>query len=194
MIKATYKKTVLPNGMKVITEKLPIFRSVSIGVWVNVGTRCEKVSQNGYSHFLEHMTFKGTKSRSAREIAEIFDSVGGQLNAFTEKEQTCYYARVVDKYLPLSIEIIADMLQNSLFDPEDIEKERGVVLEEIKMYEDSPEEMVFDLFNQVLMNSHPLGMPIIGTKNVVEKLNRKALLEYMNDYYTADNIIICAAG
>lgn len=193
-MKEKYNKTILPNGIKVITESLPNFHSVSIGVWVNVGTRFENSGQYGASHFIEHMVFKGTKTKSARDIAEIFDSIGGQLNAFTEKEQTCFYARVVDSHLPLAIEIIADMLQNSVFDRDDMERERGVILEEIRMYEDSPEEMVFDLFNKVMMNNHSLGRPILGDKKDVEKISRDDLLGFMRDYYTSNNIIISAAG
>jgi len=193
-MKAIYRKTILPNGLKVITEKLPHVRSVSIGIWVNVGGRNEGPKQCGLTHFIEHMVFKGTKNRTARQIAETFDGIGGQLNAFTEKEQTCYYSRVVDTYLPLAIEVMADMIQNSLFGPEDMERERGVILEEINMYEDSPEEMVFDLFYKSMLNTHPLGRPILGNKKVIAKVSRDDILSFMHAYYAYDNIIICAAG
>lgn len=189
-----YRKTVLKNGIRVITEEIPFFKSASIGLWVSAGSRNERASVNGISHFIEHMLFKGTKTRSATDIAEIMDSVGGQLNAFTEKEQTCYYARVIDRHIPLALELLADMLLNSVFDPSEIERERGVILDEIRLYDDSPDEVIFDLFTQSLWSEHSLGRSILGTQEVVEKITKADLCSFMNDNYTAGNTIISAAG
>ncbi|MDQ7822393.1 MAG: pitrilysin family protein [Candidatus Eremiobacteraeota bacterium] len=189
-----YKKTVLDNGIKVITEEMPFFKSATIGVWVNTGSKDEPLSKNGISHFIEHMMFKGTATRSATEIAELMDSVGGQLNAFTEKEQTCYYARVIDRHVPMAIELLADMLLNSCYDPEEIERERGVVLDEVRLYEDSPDELIFDIFNKLLWDGHPLGRSILGTKKVIERISRDDLIAHVEKHYVAENLIIAAAG
>ncbi|MCL5772909.1 MAG: insulinase family protein [Firmicutes bacterium] len=190
----TYKKTVLDNGIKVITEEVPYFNSASIGFWVNTGSQNEDTSNNGVSHFIEHLFFKGTKNHSASEIAEIMDSVGGHLNAFTEKEQTCYYARVTDRHIPLAFDILSDMLLHSLLAPKDIEKEKGVVLEEIKMYEDSPDEMVFEIFTQGLWDGHPLGRSTLGSREVIKSLTRKDLMKYIGKNYVPQNMIVSAAG
>jgi predicted Zn-dependent peptidase len=189
-----YQKTVLDNGIKIITEYIPYFHSASLGIWVDAGVKNETRANNGISHFIEHLMFKGTKNRSAQEIAELMDSIGGNLNAFTEKEQTCYYAKVVDKYVPLAMEILSDMLLNSNFAPDDIEKEKGVIMEEVKMYEDSPEEVVFDLFNQTLLNTHPFGFPTIGRKSFISKAKRNDFLKFMQSFYVPENIIVAAAG
>jgi len=189
-----YKKTVLPNGIRVITEEIPFFKSASLGFWINTGSRSESLAQNGISHFIEHMMFKGTEKRNATEIAEIMDSVGGQLNAFTEKEQTCYYVRVVDIHVPLALELLADMLVSSVFDPVEIERERGVILEEIRMYDDSPDEVIFDIFTKALWQNHPLGRTILGSKKVISSLSRDDLLKFIESHYSSGNLIVSAAG
>jgi len=189
-----YNKTILDNGIKVISEQIPHFRSASIGIWVQAGSWDETPENSGISHFMEHIFFKGTERLSARQIAEIMDGVGGHLNAFTEKEQTALYAKVVDTHIPLALEILADMLINPKLDPEEIEREKGVILEEIRSYEDSPEEQAFDLFNQTLLGKHPLGYPILGTKEVVRKITREDLAAYLDTRYRPENLIICAAG
>jgi len=189
-----YNKTLLHNGIKVISEQIPFFRSASIGIWINAGSWDEKPENCGISHFIEHALFKGTEKLNARQIAEIMDSVGGHLNAFTEKEQTSLYAKVVDTHIPLAIEILADMLRNPKLDPEELEREKGVILEELRSYEDSPEEQAFELFNQTLLGQHPLGYPILGHKEAVQKLTREDVVQYLEDKYRPENIMICAAG
>ena len=189
-----YNKTVLDNGLKILTEEINEFKSATIGIWVHTGPKNENHVNRGISHFIEHMLFKGTPTHTARDIAEIMDSVGGHLNAFTEKEQTCFYARVVDEHIEMSVDMLADMFLNSLFDPEEIERERGVILEEIRMYEDSPDDVVFELFNKTLWEDHPLGCPTLGTTDVIEKVGRDDFLEYMKEFYTPDNVVIAAAG
>ncbi len=189
-----YKKTVLDNGLRVITEEIPFFKSAAIGIWVDTGARDESCEINGISHFIEHMIFKGTETRNAAQIAELMDGVGGQLNAFTEKEHTCFYARVIDKHTPLAVELLFDMLLNSVFDPEEFERERKVILDEIRLYDDSPEDMIFDMFNNVLWKDHSMGRPILGTKSIIEAITRDNIFSYIDQNYRAENIIICAAG
>ncbi|MEW6280797.1 MAG: pitrilysin family protein [Candidatus Eremiobacterota bacterium] len=189
-----YQRTILDNGLTVITERMPEFRSCSLGIWAKVGSRSERYEQAGLSHFLEHLLFKGTPARSAAEIAEAMDSVGGHINAFTEKESTCYYARVMDQHIPLAFEILADMLLHSLLDEEEIEREKGVVLEEIKMYEDAPDEVIFDLFTRTLWGNDPLGRPVIGRREVVGSLTRQELKGYMGRHYGPQNLLVAAAG
>jgi predicted Zn-dependent peptidase len=189
-----YNKTILKSGIKVITEEIPFFKSATIGIWVDSGSKDETASTNGMSHFIEHMMFKGTSRYSATEIAEIMDSVGGQLNAFTEKEQTCYYVRVIDRHIGLALELLADMLLNSHFDPVELERERGVILEEIRMYEDSPDELIFDIFTQAIWDGHPLGRTILGSINVVNTISREKLRKHVREFYAAEDIIVAAAG
>ncbi|MCE1246127.1 MAG: insulinase family protein [Firmicutes bacterium] len=189
-----YKKTVLPNGIKVLTEEINEFKSASIGVWVHTGPKYETARNMGVSHFIEHMLFKGTTNHSAFEIAEIMDSVGGHMNAFTEKEQTCFYVRVMDKHIDMSLNMLADMFMNSLFDPKEIERERGVILEEIRMYEDAPDDVVFEEFNRTLWADHPLACPTLGTIDIISKMSRDDFMEYMKDTYTPDNVYVAAAG
>ena len=145
------KKWQLENGVRIVTERIPYFRSVSVGLWFSAGSVYENINDNGMSHFIEHILFKGTKTRTAKEIARAMDSVGGQLNAFTAKECTCYYSNVMDKHLALALDILSDMVLNSVMDPGDIEKEKGVILEEILMYEDSPEDLVSELLGKALL-------------------------------------------
>ena len=187
-------KTILDNGIRVISEALPHANSVSIGIWVANGFRHERRESNGVAHFIEHLLFKGTSRRSALDIAREIDSVGGILNAFTSREYVCYYAKVLDKFLPKAVDILVDIFHNSLFDPEEIEKERKVVLQEISMMEDNPDDSIHDLFHQHFWKGHPLGMSILGDQESVSSLSRDKIVGYKNHMYRADDIIITAAG
>jgi predicted Zn-dependent peptidase len=189
-----YQKTVLDNGIKVITEEIPYLKSVSIGVWVDTGSRDEQPHENGISHFIEHLLFKGTERRTAFEIAKEIDSVGGTLNAFTGREYTCFYAKVIDKNLPLAIDLLSDIFLHSLIDLKDVEKERMVILQEIKMVEDTPDDYIHDLFNRVCWGDHPLGFPIFGTSELVQSFNRDRIYQFFKENYQPNRIIICAAG
>jgi len=188
------KKYTCQNGVRIVLESIPTVRSVSIGVWIGTGSRNEDEKNNGISHFLEHMFFKGTKTRSAREIAESFDSIGGQVNAFTSKEYTCYYAKVLDEHASYALEILADMFFNSTFDEVELKKEKNVVFEEIKMYEDTPDDIVHDLLSKAAYGNHPLGYPILGTEETLETFTGDTLRDYMEKYYTPDNVVISVAG
>ncbi len=191
---AVYKKTVLPSGLRVVSEELPASKSVSIGIWVNVGSRDELTEENGISHFIEHMAFKGTKKRDARRIAHELESVGGSLNAFTSREQTCYYARILDRHLDRAVDVLADILKNSLFDPQELEKEKKVILEEIKDVEDSPADWVHDLFAENIWKDHPLGKPIIGRRDRIKSFDRSRLLFYQSSKYLAEQTVVAASG
>ncbi len=188
------RKVTLSNRTTILTEEIPHVRSAAIGVWVDVGSRYESEEASGISHFIEHMLFKGTATRSAKEIAEAFDQIGGQLNAFTTKEYTCYYARVLDEHLDLAVDIISDMLFASRFLPEDVERERNVIVEEIKMYEDTPDELVHDVLAQTLWRQHALGRPVIGRAEVVKNLSREDILAYYDQHYRQGKMVIAAAG
>ncbi len=189
-----YRKEVLPNGIRIVSEEIPYVRSVAIGIWVGIGSRDENDKVHGASHFIEHLLFKGTKNRSAKEIAESLESVGGQLNAFTTKEYTCYYAKVLDEHLDLAIDVLTDMFFNSLFEPKEVEKEKNVVLEEIKMYEDSPDELVHDLFSSTIWEGHPLGRSILGTCDSITQMDRQDIINYYESKYTPHNIVVAVAG
>ena len=189
-----YQKTVLDNGIRVITEEIPYLRSVSIGVWVVNGSRDEQPHENGISHFIEHLLFKGTEKRTAFDIAKEIDSVGGTLNAFTGREYTCYYAKVIDSNLPFAIDLLSDIFLHSLMDLKDVEKERLVILQEIKMVEDTPDDYIHDLFNRVCWGDHPLGFPIYGTSELVQSFHRDQLHQFFKENYPPDRIIVCAAG
>jgi predicted Zn-dependent peptidase len=188
------KKYTCQNGVRIVLEKIPTMRSVAIGVWIGTGSRNENEQNNGISHFLEHMFFKGTKTRSAREIAEAFDSIGGQVNAFTSKEYTCYYAKVLDDHAGFALEMLADMFFNSTFVEEELKKEKNVVLEEIKMYEDTPDDIVHDLLSKACYANHPLGYPILGTEQTLNTFTGDTLREYMAVNYTPDKVVISVAG
>ena len=188
------KKYTCQNGVRIVLEQIPTVRSVAIGVWIGTGSRNENPENNGISHFLEHMFFKGTKTRSAREIAESFDSIGGQVNAFTSKEYTCYYAKVLDNHAQYALEVLADMFFNSTFDPEELNKEKNVVNEEIKMYEDTPDDIVHDLLSQAVYGDHPLGYPILGTEETLQSFTGEKLEQYMHDTYRPENVVISIAG
>jgi predicted Zn-dependent peptidase len=177
-----------------VLENIPTVRSVAIGVWIGTGSRNENPQNNGVSHFLEHMFFKGTKSRSAREIAESFDSIGGQVNAFTSKEYTCYYAKVLDDHASYALDVLADMFFHSTFDEEELKKEKNVVYEEIKMYDDTPDDIVHDILSKATYGDHPLGYPILGTEDTLASFNGDTLREYMNNHYTPDSVVISVAG
>lgn len=187
-------KQVLDNGMTVIVEPIENVRSVAVGFWVGVGSRHEAPAEAGISHFIEHLLFKGTKTRTALDISETFDSLGAELNAFTTKEFTCYYTRLLDEHLETGIKVLADMLQNSLFKPEHINFERQVVLEEIAMYEDTPDEQIHDLFTASLWPNHPLGKQVLGSKESVGAFNQETVRNYFKRFYTPANIVVAAAG
>lgn len=189
-----YAKTMLDNGVRVVTEQVPHVRSASIGVWVSVGSSHEEPPLRGISHCIEHMLFKGTRSRSARDIAELMDSVGGNLNAFTDKEATCYHARVVDTHVPLAVEVLADMFENSTIDPDELHKEQQVILEEIRMYDDSPDEVSQDLFLRSVWGGSALGEPTIGYVETVSGITRQSIIDYMAAKYSPSAIVITAAG
>jgi predicted Zn-dependent peptidase len=188
------KKYTCQNGVRIVLEQIPTMRSVAIGVWIGTGSRNENEQNNGISHFLEHMFFKGTKTRSARDIAEAFDSIGGQVNAFTSKEYTCYYAKVLDDHAGFALEILADMFFNSTFVEEELKKEKNVVLEEIKMYEDTPDDIVHDLLSKACYANHSLGYPILGTEQTLNTFTGDTLREYMAENYTPDKVVISVAG
>nr|WP_297180705.1 pitrilysin family protein [uncultured Agathobaculum sp.] len=189
-----YVKRVLPNGVRLISEKLDTVRTVSVGIWVGNGSRYEPAALSGISHFIEHMIFKGTEKRSAQHIAIAIDALGGQANAFTDKECTCYYIKVLDKRLQTGISILADMFMHSRFAQEDINLERGVVLEEIDMYEDSPEDVAIDkLFEQCYAGS-ALGRPILGTAETLQTINSEAMHDYMQHYYRPADTVIAVSG
>ena len=187
-------KTVLKNGVKILSEKLEHFRSVSLGIWVNVGSREEKAQENGISHFIEHMIFKGTQSRNSLEIAKQLDAIGGLSNAFTGKETTCFHSRVLDKHFSSLAEILLDIFLNSAFDPVEMDRERQVILQEINMVEDTPDEQVHVLFNHLFWMKHPLGMSILGTGETVSGIDKELILHYIKKFYTPDRITIAAAG
>ncbi len=189
-----FQKELLINGIRVVTEEITYVNSVSIGIWVKVGSRYESFENNGISHFIEHMLFKGTKNRSAKEIANSIDKIGGQLNAFTAKECTCFYAKVLDSHFDIALDVLADMFFNSNFDREEVDKERGVVIEEISMYEDSPEDLVHDLFSQAVWSGNPLGMSILGTEESLDNLNRERIVNFFNENYIPQNIVISVVG
>lgn len=182
------------NGLRIILEKIPTVRSVSIGIWIGTGSRFESKEVNGISHFIEHMFFKGTKTRSAQEIAEAFDGIGGQVNAFTSKEYTCYYAKVLDDHAEIAIDVLSDMFFNSVFEEKELEKEKNVVLEEIKMYEDAPDDIVHDLLAQASYGGHALGLPILGTQETLKSFSNQTLRSYMEDEYTAEKVVVSVAG
>ena len=189
-----YRKTILDEGIRIITEEIPYFKSVSIGIWVITGSRDESLQENGISHFIEHLLFKGTERRTAFEIAKEIDSVGGSLNAFTGREYTCLYAKVLDKNLPLAIDLLSDIFLNPLIDQKDVEKERMVILQEIKMVEDTPDDYIHDLFNRVCWGDHPLGFPILGTSDLVQSFTRDHIYQYYKETYLPNQIVVCAAG
>jgi predicted Zn-dependent peptidase len=191
---SNHQKTVLPGGLRLVSEHIPHVRSVSLGVWVQTGTRDELPEENGISHFIEHVMFKGTKRRKASDIAESLEAVGGHLNAFTGKEMSCYYAHVLDEHLPIAIDVLADMLTNSVFDAEEIAKEKLVIIEEINSVEDTPEDLIQDLFMRDLFPQHALGFSTLGTREIISNLNRDQLFAYTRRHYTQNRMLVAAAG
>jgi predicted Zn-dependent peptidase len=189
-----YRKDTLSNGIRVVSETLPKSRSVSIGVWVKVGSRHEPPEIGGISHFIEHLFFKGTQKRTAKDIAIEMDSIGGEMNAFTSQETTTYYAKVVDEHLPVAIDILSDILLGSKFDPVEMEKERKVILEEIKGVEDTPDDYIHELFTNTVWPDNPLGSPILGTKDTIKSLKHENIITYIDNYYSAKEIVISVAG
>jgi predicted Zn-dependent peptidase len=182
------------NGVRVIIENIPTVRSVAIGIWIGTGSRNETKENNGISHFLEHMFFKGTEQRNAKEIAESFDSIGGQVNAFTSKEYTCYYAKVLDEHADYALEVLSEMFFHSVFDETELKKEKNVVFEEIKMYEDTPDDIIHDVLSKASFGNHALAYPILGTEETLESFTGDMLRQYMDEYYTPDNVVISIAG
>jgi len=189
-----YQKTVLRNGIRVVTEKIPFAHSVSTGIWVNIGSRDEGPVERGITHFIEHMLFKGTKRRSALDIAKEFDAVGGFANAFTSKENVCFHAKVLAAHLPLLTDLLTDIFLRSVFDPTEIEREQNVILQEIRMVEDTPDEFIHVLFQEDFWRQNPLGLPIYGTAEIVEKTGRREMLDFMTSRFVPERIIISAAG
>ncbi|MQY16196.1 putative zinc protease [Streptomyces sp. RB5] len=190
----TVRKTTLPGGLRIVTETLPTVRSATFGIWAHVGSRDETPALSGATHYLEHLLFKGTKRRSALDISAPIDAVGGEMNAFTAKEYTCYYARVLDTDLPLAIDIVCDMLTGSVIRAEDVEAERGVVLEEIAMTEDDPGDLVHDLFARTLLGDTPLGRPVLGTEETVNGLTRDRVARFYRKHYDPTRLVVAAAG
>jgi predicted Zn-dependent peptidase len=189
-----YRKTILDNGIRVISEQIDHVRSVSIGIWVLCGSRHEDRRTNGMAHFIEHMLFKGTRNRTAFDIASAIDSVGGIMNAFTGKEMTSFYIRIPDYHLDLAIDLLSDIFKNSIFDPEEINKEKSVVLQEINMLDDSPDDYIHDFFDENFWKGHPLGYPVLGNKTLVEGFSRDAIVSFVNDRYRGENVVLTAAG
>jgi len=184
----------LDNGLRIVTERMSQVRSISIGVWLTRGSRHETAERGGIAHFVEHMLFKGTATRSAEDIAQAIDSIGGQLDAFTAKEYASYYIKVLDEHLPLALDILSDIVLNPRFSPADIEREKKVVVEEIKMVEDTPDDLVHEIFTQGFWENHPLGRPILGTRETVESFNAHLLRDYFSKAYTPRNLIVSAVG
>lgn len=188
------KKTVLPSGLRIVTEAIPTTRSAALGIWVGIGSRDETPSLHGASHFLEHLLFKGTHRRTALEISSEIEAVGGETNAFTTKEYTCYYARVLDADLPLAVDVLVDAVADSILEPADVETERGVILEEIAMHEDEPGDEVHDVFAETIFGDHPLGRLISGTPESITPMTRDQINRFYRRHYTAPEVVIAAAG
>ncbi|KUF20362.1 MULTISPECIES: M16 family metallopeptidase [Streptomyces] len=190
----TVRKTTLPGGLRVVTETLPSVRSATFGIWAHVGSRDETPALNGATHYLEHLLFKGTARRSALDISSAIDAVGGEMNAFTAKEYTCYYARVLDTDLPLAIDVVCDMLTGSLIEQEDVDAERGVILEEIAMTEDDPGDCVHDLFAHTMLGDTPLGRPVLGTVDTINALTADRIRRFYKKHYDPTHLVVAAAG
>jgi predicted Zn-dependent peptidase len=188
------RRTVLPGGLRVITESLPAVRSAAVGIWAGVGSRDEDPEHAGATHYLEHLLFKGTARRSALDISAAMDAVGGELNAFTAREYTCYYARVLDADLPLAVDVLSDMVTGSLIEPKDVDAERGVILEEIAMNDDDPSDLVHEAFAAQLFGDTPLGRPILGTADSINAISRDRIFEHYRARYTPDALVVAAAG
>jgi predicted Zn-dependent peptidase len=188
------RRTVLPNGLTILTEQMEHIRSVSIGIWVKTGSRHEESTRNGITHFIEHMVFKGTRSRSAEDIARQIDSIGGNMDAFTAKECICFNVKVLDEHVPVAVEVLSDLVLNPVFATSEITRERGVILEEIKMDEDSPDYLVHEIFTQNFWKDHPLGKPILGTKETVRRFEQPMVFDHWSQHFYPGNLIVCGAG
>src|SRR3954451_25025088 len=188
------RREVLSNGLTILSEEMEHIRSVSIGIWIKTGSREEDPKWNGISHFIEHMVFKGTENRSAEDIARQVDSIGGNMDAFTAKECVCFNVKVLDEHLPIALDVLSDLVLRPVFKSEDIERERVVILEEIKMDEDNPDYLVHEIFTQNFWRDHPLGKPILGSKDTVRGFEQSVLKDYAARYFSAANLIISAAG
>src|SRR5216683_5825345 len=188
------RREVLPNGLTVITEQMQHIRSASIGIWIKTGSRDEDAQWNGISHFIEHMVFKGTRNRTAEQIARQVDSIGGNMDAFTAKECICFNVKVLDEHLPVAVDVLSDLVLNPVFAIEDIGRERGVILEEIKMDEDNPDYLVHEIFTQNFWKDHPLGKPILGTRDTVRSYEQENLFEFYRRRFVPNNMIISGAG
>src|SRR6186713_713000 len=184
----------LASGLRLITESMPHVRSISVGVWLTRGSRHESDAESGIAHFLEHMLFKGTTTRSAQEIAQTIDSIGGQLDAFTAKEHASYYIKVLDEHMQIAMDLLSDMVLRPALAPEDVTKEQSVILEEIKMVEDAPDDLVHEMFSQRFWAKHPLGRPILGTADTISTFSPEGLRDYFARTYVAPNVVIAAAG
>jgi len=189
-----YRKVVLDNGVRVVTERIPTLKSVTVGVWVNSGSRDEQPSQAGYSHFIEHMLFKGTRKRSSAEISREIDALGGEMNAFTSRETTTYYVKVLDQQLERALELLSDLFYHSRFESTEVEKEKQVVLEEVRMVRDDPEDLVQELHSGQVLKRHPLGRPILGREKTIGGLRRQDLLHYIDTHYDPAQTIVAIAG
>ncbi|NKY07227.1 insulinase family protein, partial [Cellulomonas hominis] len=188
------RRSVLPGGVRLLTEHVPGMRSASVGAWVGVGSRDESDGHHGSTHFLEHLLFKGTARRTAMDIAEAFDEVGGEANAATGKEHTCYYARVLDEDLPMAVDVIADMVTSARLDADELETERGVILEELAMNDDDPSDVAHERFATVVLGEHPLGRPIGGTPDTIRAVPRDAVWEHYRQHYRPETLVVTAAG
>ncbi|MBL0941784.1 MAG: insulinase family protein [Alphaproteobacteria bacterium] len=184
----------LKNGLRVVTDTIPHVETAALGIWVNIGTRHEKAKINGIAHMLEHMAFKGTKTRKARDIAEQIEAVGGYLNAATSREMTAYYARVLKGDMPLALDILSDILLNSVFDPEELERERAVILQEINQANDTPDDVIFDYFQETAFPNQAMGRPILGSAEIIKKIDRETLLNFMQNHYLASRMVLAATG
>ena len=189
-----FQRTTLDSGVTIVTERMAEVRSTSVGFWFDVGARDEPSQLAGTAHFLEHLLFKGTPTRTAKEIADTFDAVGGDINAFTGKEYTCYYSRVLDQDLPMALDVLSDMITNSILDAEELESERKVILEEIAMHEDAPDELVHDLFYRSMWDGHPLGRPVLGFNSTIAAVTRDEVADYWHERYSPSNLVVAGAG
>ena len=189
-----YRKLILDNGIRLVAERIPTVKSVTVGIWVNVGSRDESLTQAGYSHFIEHMFFKGTATRSATDISREIDALGGEMNAFTTHETTTFYVKVLDQHLPEALDLLSDLFLRSRLGQKEIEKEKQVVLEEIRMVQDDPEELVQELHTKLIMGRHPLSRPILGRDVTIAQITRSALTEYIGTYYRPEEVVIAVAG
>lgn len=189
-----YRKLILDNGVRLVTERIPTLKSVTVGMWVNAGSRDESPAQAGYSHFIEHMFFKGTTTRSATDISREIDALGGEMNAFTTRETTTFYVKVLDQHLPQALDLLSDLFHRSRFGPKEIEKEKQVVLEEIRMVQDDPEDLVQELHTGLVMGRHPLSRPILGQERTIARLRRQDLLDYIEAHYRPQDMVLAVAG